>query len=172
MVLQYANEVFEPDGSPAPVINFPSEEQDLLASRLIVVGNLLRNGATQRFRHMFGLSLVEWLVVVQLASEAPLTINELAARVGLDYNRANIVITRLSVGGLAVRTKKPSDGHQARLSLTPRGRSVFIVIMQNWLNKELVLGLAPDEVDTLNNLLGRLAIKARKLVEQESRGLP
>jgi DNA-binding MarR family transcriptional regulator len=173
MALEYDYDLFEPAADhPGSEHHLPGgSDHDLLASRLIAMGNLLRSSATQRFRHMFGLSLTEWLIVTQLAAEAPLPVNELATRTGLDQSRVSTVVTRLFTGGLVARAKNPENGRQVLLSLTPRGRSVFNAIIQNWLNKELVLGLAPNELATLNDLLDRLAIKARNLLEQESKGL-
>jgi DNA-binding MarR family transcriptional regulator len=146
------------------------EERDLLAWRVLRLATLVRRSATQRFRRMFGLSLVEWLIVVHLAADAPVSLTLLAHNAGLDKGRTSHGVVKLVESALVARGKNPRNSREAQLSLTPRGRAVFNAIIQNWINKELLAGMSEAEIATANDLLTRLTIKADLLLERELKG--
>jgi DNA-binding MarR family transcriptional regulator len=145
-------------------------DQDLLAAQVIRLGMLVRRAASQRFRRIFDLTMLEWLLVVHLASEAPVTMTELARNASLDLQRAGLAVTRLTKRDLASRTKNPLNRREAQVALTPRGRAVFNAIIENWLNKELTAGLSERELGMATLLIRQLTAKTEHIIERDEKG--
>jgi DNA-binding MarR family transcriptional regulator len=152
----------EDTGSPA--------ERDLLAAQIIRLATLVRRAASQRFRRMFDLSTLEWLVVVHLASDAPLSLTALARSATIDLQRTSLAVSRLVKRDLVSRIKNPQNAREAQIALTPRGRAVFNAIIENWLNKELAAGLSDGEIAAAEELMARLVLKAEQILERDTRG--
>ena len=146
------------------------EERDLLAWRVLSLATLIRRSASQRFRRMFGLSMVEWLILVHLAADSPVSLTALAYNSGLDKGRASNGVAKLVAGTLVERGRSPRNRREAELTLTPRGRAVFNAIIQNWINKELLAGMSESEIAAASDLLTRLTIKADHLLQRELKG--
>jgi len=146
------------------------EERDLIAWRVISLATLVRRTASQRFRRMFGLTMVEWLIVVHLAAESPVSLTALAYNSGLDKGRASNGVAKLVAGTLVARGKSARNRREAELTLTPRGRAVFNAIIQNWINKELLAGMTEAEIAAASDLLSRMTIKADHLLQRELKG--
>jgi len=154
----------------APPAKIELEERDLVAWRVISLATLVRRSASQRFRRMFGLSTVEWLIVVHLAAESPVSLTTLAYSAGLDKGRASNGVAKLVAGSLVARGKSARNRREAELTLTPRGRAVFNAIIQNWINKELLAGMSESEIAAASDLLARLTLKADLLLQREMKG--
>ena len=145
-------------------------DQGLLAAQVIRLGTLVRRAASQRFRRIFDLTMLEWLLVVHLAAEAPVTMTELARNASLDLQRASLAVTRLTKRDLASRTKNPRNRREVQIALTPRGRAVFNAIIENWLNKELTAGFSERELGAAIHLLRLLTAKAEHIIERDEKG--
>jgi len=143
---------------------------DLLAAQVIRLATLVRRAASQRFRRMFDLSTLEWLVVVHLAADAPVSLTALARNATLDLQRTSLAVTRLAKRDLVSRSKNPKNAREAQISLAPRGRAVFNAIIENWLNKELVAGLSERELRAARDLVKGLVLKAEQILERDSKG--
>ena len=149
-----------------------SDEQELLAAQVIRLATLVRRAASQRFRRMFELSMLEWLIVVQLAPDSQVSLTALARSASLDLQRTSLAVTRLVKRDLVERRKNPQNAREAQITLTPRGRAVFNAIIENWLNKELVAGLSQRELRAAGDVLGRLLLKAELLLDRDSKSFP
>ncbi|HUB95241.1 MAG TPA: MarR family transcriptional regulator, partial [Stellaceae bacterium] len=133
------------DGQSAGQASDYHSDQSLLAAQVIRLSTLVRRAASQRFRRMFDLSMLEWLIVVHLAAEPPISLTKLAHNASLDFQRASLAVTRLVKRQLAARLKNPRNARETRVELTPRGHAVFNAIIENWLNKELMAGFSDSE---------------------------
>src|ERR1700722_11848320 len=142
--------------SPVSEASDAAEQRDLLAAEIIRLATLVRRAASQRFRRMFDLSTLEWLIVVHLAAEPPLSLTKLAHDASLDLQRASLAVTRLVKRQLAFRRKNPLNARETRVELTPRGHAVFNAIIENWLNKEMVAGLSDAEQTAAGQMMQRL----------------
>jgi DNA-binding MarR family transcriptional regulator len=142
---------------------------DLLAAQIIRLATLVRHAASQRFRRMFELTMLEWLLVVHLAAEAPVSLTALARNTSLDLQRTSLAVTRLTKRELVSRTKNPRNAREAQVALTPRGRAVFNAIIENWLNKELVTGLSEAERTAASELMKRLTLSAEHIIERDGK---
>jgi DNA-binding MarR family transcriptional regulator len=156
---------------PSQDQEWPStEDRTLLAWPVLRLATLVRRAAAQRFRRMFDLSMLEWIIVVHLAAEAPVSLSTLARNAGLDPQRTGAAVSRLAKRGLLDRTKNPGNAREVQVSLTARGRAVFNAIIENWLNKELCSGLSEPEIAAASAMLSRLALKAEQMLQREVKG--
>jgi len=144
-----------------------SEQRELLAWHVIRLATAVRRAATQRFRRMFGVSMVEWLVIAHLAAEAPVSLTVLARSASLDTQRTALAVGQLAKRDLVSRTKNPANGREAQVALTARGRAVFNTIIENWLDQELTHGFSAAELASACDLVNRLADRADQILAHE-----
>jgi DNA-binding MarR family transcriptional regulator len=156
-----------PDAAADAAAGVP--EVDLLAAQVIRLATLVRRAASQRFRRMFDLSTLEWLVVVHLAADAPVSLTALARNATIDLQRTSLAVTRLVKRELVSRSKNPKNAREAQIALAPRGRAVFNAIIENWLNKELVAGLSERELQAAREIVKGLVLKAEQILERDSK---
>jgi len=159
---QVAPSQTEPAALPDP--------RELIALHLIRLATTVRRAASQRFRRMFDMTMIEWLLVSHLAVEAPVSLTVLARNAGLDTQRTSLAVTRLAERSLASRVKNPTNRREIQVALTPRGRAVFNAMIENWLGKEFAHGLTAAELAHANEILGRLASKADQILTKELKG--
>jgi DNA-binding MarR family transcriptional regulator len=69
-----------------------------------------------------GLSGAQLFVLHELATSAPLSLNELAARTHTHQSSVSTVVSRLVERGLVVRGRSTLDNRRLTLGLSPRGR--------------------------------------------------
>ncbi len=163
-----------PADSPADSIEVPAaepsaavEQRALLAWHVIRLATAVRRAATQRFRRMFGVSMVEWLVIAHLAAEAPVSLTVLARSASLDTQRTALAVGQLAKRDLVSRTRNPANRREAQVALTSRGRAVFNAIIENWLDQELTHGLSAVELASAYDLVNRLADRAEQMLARE-----
>jgi DNA-binding MarR family transcriptional regulator len=142
----------------------------VLAWHLIRLATTVRRAASQRFRRMFDMTMIEWQVVAHLAVEEPVSLTALARNASLDTQRTSAAVARLATRALVARSQNPANRREAQIVLTPRGRAVFNAMIENWLGKEFTHGLSEREIADANNLLSRLAEKADQILEKELKG--
>ena len=147
-----------------------AEPRDLLAWYLIRLATTVRRAASQRFRRMFDMTMIEWLIIAHLAAEAPVSLTTLTRNAGLDLQRTSLAVTRLADKSLVSRTKNPANRREAHVALTPRGRAVFNAMIENWLSKEFAHGLSAAELAHANDILSRLASRADQILAKELKG--
>jgi DNA-binding MarR family transcriptional regulator/GNAT superfamily N-acetyltransferase len=73
-------------------------------------------------------SLTEARVLYELAQRPGCTATELATELGLDHGYLSRILRRFLGDGFVSRIRAVSDGRQALVSLTPRGRKKFAVL--------------------------------------------
>jgi DNA-binding MarR family transcriptional regulator len=69
-----------------------------------------------------GLTHPQYLVMLALWEESPLTVTELARRLSLEPATLSPLVRRLEAGGLVTRERDPRDVRALALSLTAKGR--------------------------------------------------
>ncbi len=140
-----------------------------MAWHVIRLATTVRSATSQRFRRMFDMSMVEWLIITYLAADAPISLTALARGASLDTQRTGAAVAQLVKRDLVSRTKNPVNGREAAVALTPRGQAVFNAIIENWLNKELTHGFTEAEIAAASDLLRRLTDKALQVLAQEQK---
>ncbi len=149
-----------------PRLDAPDALDDLLMYRL---NRLLATAGGMVIRlceGRFGITRREWRVLALLARHPGLMSSELAVRVQLDRARTSRAVTSLVAKQLVAREPGPADRRQARLSLTPAGQQVhdelFPLVAQ--LNRQLLDGLAGEQVRVLDDVLASMQQRADVLV--------
>jgi DNA-binding MarR family transcriptional regulator len=72
----------------------------------------------------FGLTYPQYLVMVTLWSDAPLSVGDIGTRLGLNSNTLTPMIKRLEAAGFVVRARDGADERRVRVDLTKRGRAM------------------------------------------------
>lgn len=139
----------------------------LLSYRISRVSNALSRGAALRYRREFDVSLGEWRTLALLGARAPLGLGQLARLAGLDKAQVSRAVTRLTERELVQRA--PGPGRSTQLTLTERGHEVYLGLITAANERERALqdSLTPDERDTFDAMLQKLANVALALENQE-----
>jgi DNA-binding MarR family transcriptional regulator len=155
------------DHAAVVVEQWQSERPDLDTSPVLVIGRIHRIAAALTpelvavyARH--GLGEGDFDVLATLRRQgAPyaLTPGELGERTMVTSGAVSKRVDRLEARGLVKRRPSPSDGRSRTVVLTPRGRRLIDVAMEEHVANEarLLAGLDPADRTALGDLLGRLA---------------
>ncbi|GGB80077.1 MarR family transcriptional regulator [Knoellia flava TL1] len=108
-----------------------------------------------------GLTHPQYLVMLALWEETPLTVSELGRRVSLEPGTLSPLLKRLEAGGLITRERDPRDERALAVSLTPAGarlRRRAEKVPPAILDR---LGMELSELEDLRDGLTRLITAAR-----------
>jgi DNA-binding MarR family transcriptional regulator len=90
-------------------------------------------------------------------AEGPLSLSGIAETVGVDAPYATLIVDTLEARGLVQRHTDPADRRRKLVSLTPAGREAVSRVARIQRQPPPGFGnLSPAELDTLEELLGRL----------------
>jgi DNA-binding MarR family transcriptional regulator len=102
----------------------PMEEHERseLAETMLRVGGVLLSLAVRTVADgPAGVTVVQHRVLVSLAEEGTLTVNQIARRLGVDQSNASRLCARLERLGLLARRRARHDGRAVDVALTPAG---------------------------------------------------
>ncbi|WP_299860497.1 MarR family winged helix-turn-helix transcriptional regulator [uncultured Roseobacter sp.] len=71
-----------------------------------------------------GLTYPQYLVMLNLWPDSPLSVGEIGRRVSLESNTLTPLIKRLQEAGLVTRTRDPDDERRVVVALTDRGQAL------------------------------------------------
>lgn len=71
-----------------------------------------------------GLTYPQYVTMLALWGSSPMTMGELAERLGLDYGTVTPLIKRLESAGLVTRERRPDDERSVHVQLTEAGRDL------------------------------------------------
>ncbi|MGH7089819.1 MAG: MarR family winged helix-turn-helix transcriptional regulator [Stellaceae bacterium] len=163
-------EIYSTARPPPESDGVATDDRALLAWSVLRLATLVRRAASQRFRRMFGLSMLEWIVLVHLSGDTRMSLSTLSRGAGLDPQRASAAVSRLAKRALLERSSNPANRREVQVSLTARGRAVLNAIVENWLNKEFAAGLGERDLATAQLLFERLCLKAEQMLQREAKG--
>ncbi|WP_030508741.1 MarR family winged helix-turn-helix transcriptional regulator [Microbispora rosea] len=89
----------------------------------------------------------------------PMTLRELAERMGCEPSNATFVADRLEDQGYLERHPHPDDRRAKQLVLTPKGTELRERLIELLSENSPLAPLAPEERDVLQRLLGRALIR-------------
>lgn len=136
-----------------------------LPYRLSVASNAVSGLIARAYEDRFGLTIPQWRLLCVLAEDGAVTQVQIVARTVMD----KVTVSRAAQGlvrrRLVGRSQNEADGRSHVLALTPEGRRLHAEIAPLALAYEaaLIAGLAPEEVNLLKRLLGRLQTAAGQL---------
>ncbi len=151
---------------PRSRLDHPAALDDLLLYRMSRVFAVAGSLVIRLCEGRFGITRREWRLIALLADEGGLLSSELAARAQLDRARTSRAITSLVQKGLVARQAGSADRRQARVSLTARGHALHdeLFPLVREINRELLRGLPPADVQRLARTLDQLQAQADALV--------
>jgi DNA-binding MarR family transcriptional regulator len=140
-----------------------------MASRLIVLANLLRRAAALRYKRLVGLSSVEFGSLASMGRRPPMSVAKLAATIGMDKGQISRAVAELVARGLICKTANEKDTREILLSLSKTGRAVHDTILSAALerNRRLTKDLSAEELQTLQRLIERLTAVATDMLADE-----
>ena len=141
----------------------------MLASKLMVLANLLKRGAILRYKRLVGLSSVEFGLVASLGRRAPMSVARLAEAVGQDKGQISRALAGLVSRKLIAKTPNPNDSREVLISLTKAGLAAHdaIVAGAQERNRRLLEQLSKDELAMLLDQIDRLTAAAAEMLEAE-----
>jgi len=144
--------------------------EELISHRIITLANLLRRSASLRYRRMFGLALIEWRIIAVLGSTRPVSLNELARRLGLGKSQMSRGVAGLVRQRLISRRANARDNRGIALALTAQGRVIHAALNRAAIdrNRTLVAGMAKKDFRRLRWMLDSLTERARVLMRTEA----
>ncbi len=136
--------------------------EHFLPYRLSVLSNTVSTALAGAYARRFGLSIPQWRVIAVLARTPGLSAAAVAERTAMDKVAVSRAVAGLARSGRVRRTLAQSDRRRSVLTLTARGREVYMRIVPHALEYErrLLAELAPSEQSLFTTVLTRLQKRA------------
>ena len=117
-----------------------------------------------------GLGDSDFRVLDVLLHKGPMSVNALGPKVDLNPGSVSVAVDRLYKKGLVSRVESESDRRIRTVSLTEKGRRVFVPIFRQHaaLMKRVFQVVSPEEQHRMEEVLERIAKRADELGEPES----
>jgi MarR family 2-MHQ and catechol resistance regulon transcriptional repressor len=116
-----------------------------------------------------GLGDSDFRVLDVLLHKGPMPVNTLGPKVNLNPGSVSVAVDRLYKKGLVSRVESESDRRVRTVSLTEKGRRVFVPIFRQHaaLIKHTFQDVSPEEQRQMEEVLKRIGRRAEELGEQE-----
>lgn len=155
--------------APDPKLGFHGDERlgpdtskweikDFLTFRINLLYRLLDRQLKKMLGEHHDLSIAEWRVLGQLATNSPTTVRGIAARTYMAKSQISRAAAALVRTGYALRSKDSDDERSAVFAITRQGKKKYEVVMR--MNRErqrrLIAQLDPHERRVMFEAVGRL----------------
>jgi MarR family 2-MHQ and catechol resistance regulon transcriptional repressor len=116
-----------------------------------------------------GLGDSDFRVLEVLLHKGPMPVNALGPKVDLNPGSVSVAVDRLYKKGLVSRVESANDRRVRTVSLTEKGRRVFVPIFRQHaaLIKRAFQDVSPEEQRQMEVVLRRIGRRAQELGEQE-----
>jgi MarR family 2-MHQ and catechol resistance regulon transcriptional repressor len=116
-----------------------------------------------------GLGDSDFRVLEVLLRKGPMPVNAIGPKVNLNPGSVSVAVDRLYKKGLVSRVESESDRRVRTVSLTEKGRRVFVPIFRQHaaLIKRAFQDVSPEEQRQMEEVLKRIGRRAEKLGKQE-----
>src|SRR6266436_2466842 len=116
-----------------------------------------------------GLGESDFRVLEVLLHKGPMPVNAIGPKVDLNPGSVSVAVDRLFKKGLVSRVESESDRRVRTVSLTEKGRRVFVPIFRQHaaLIKRAFQDVSPEEQRQMEGVLERIARRAEELGQQE-----
>jgi DNA-binding MarR family transcriptional regulator len=119
-------------------------------------------GAYRPLLEPLGLTYPQYLVLVALGEHGTVSVKELVAVLQLDYGTVTPLIKRLEANGLLKRERRADDERVVQIALTAEGLALHQHLSRVPPAIGDAVGLAPDEITTIQNLVRRLTVNVNR----------
>lgn len=135
---------------------------EFIPAKIMTLATLLRRATALRFTRLFGVSLVEWRVIMRLAANPGISTTQLSDRIGLNKGQVSRAVASLADRGLIRSEPHPSDTRKAVLSLTSEGDGLHQDMMVAGIARhaEFFDGISVDDLAVATRVLDQLTDKA------------
>jgi DNA-binding MarR family transcriptional regulator len=129
---------------------------------LTTVTNRLSRGDSRRYLREFGVGIIEWRILVALATEPGATANHVSAMIAVDKAAVSRSLARMEAMGLVTNERR---GRRSVLQLTEKGLDLHdrITTIATDREQRLLSGFSDIERDQLLAMLNRLGVNAARL---------
>src|ERR1700684_1680115 len=116
-----------------------------------------------------GLGESDFRVLEVLLHKGPMPVNAIGPKVDLNPGSVSVAVDRLYKKGLVSRVESKSDRRVRTVSLTEKGRGIFLPIFRQHaaLLKRAFQDVLPDEQRQMEEVLKKIGRRAEELGEQE-----
>jgi MarR family transcriptional regulator, 2-MHQ and catechol-resistance regulon repressor len=116
-----------------------------------------------------GLGDSDFRVLDVLVDNGPMPVNAIGPKVDLNPGSVSVAVDRLYKKGLVSRVESESDRRVRTVSLTEKGRRVFVPVFRQHaaLVKRAFQDVSPDEQRQMEEVLERISRRAEELGDQE-----
>jgi MarR family transcriptional regulator, 2-MHQ and catechol-resistance regulon repressor len=117
-----------------------------------------------------GLGESDFRVLEVLLHKGPMPVNVIGPKVDLNPGSVSVAVNRLYKKGLVSRVESESDRRVRTVSLTEKGRRVFLPVFRQHaaLIKRAFQDVSPAEQREMEEVLKRIGRRAEKLGEREA----
>ena len=134
------------------------EIRDFLTFRINLLYRLLDRQLKKMLAEHHDLSIAEWRVLGQLATNSPTTVRDIAASTYMAKSQISRAAASLVRSGYTVRNKDAADERSAVFAITKDGQKKYETVMR--MNRErqrrLIAQLDPHERSVMFDAVGRL----------------
>jgi DNA-binding MarR family transcriptional regulator len=134
------------------------EIKDFLTFRINLLYRLLDRQLKKMLAVHHDLSIAEWRVLGQLATNSPTTVRGISARTYMAKSQISRAAAALVHTGYALRSKDSDDERSAVFAITKSGKKKYEIVMR--MNRErqrcLIAQLEPNERRVMFDAVGRL----------------
>jgi MarR family transcriptional regulator, organic hydroperoxide resistance regulator len=109
------------------------------------------------FLEPLGLTFPQYLVILELLDDSPLSVGALGARLGMDTGTITPLLKRLQTSGMVTRKRDTTDERRVLVNLTPRARDLEADVRGINTKIRTACQLSEDGVDELRRSLDALA---------------
>jgi MarR family transcriptional regulator, 2-MHQ and catechol-resistance regulon repressor len=119
-----------------------------------------------------GLGESDFRVLEVLLHKGPMPVNVIGPKVDLNPGSVSVAVDRLFKKGLVSRAESASDRRVRTVSLTEKGRRVFVPIFRQHaaLIKRAFQDVSPKEQRQMEEVLKKIGRRAEELAEQKGHG--
>lgn len=134
------------------------ELAEFLPYRTARLAAQLSRGLAACYQAEFDISIVEWRILIHLASAPHISVRDIAIRVDLDRVQVTRAVQRLTVRQLVTKIANPEDRRLVRLALTDSGRELAdkIAVLALAYEATAFAGLSAAQRQTLFDLLDQV----------------
>ena len=119
-------------------------------------------------RRQFGLTEIEWRIMVNVGEYAPLSLNGLAELLLQDRGQLSRAVKGMVTRGLIDRKRKPG-GPEIEIALGPEGRELHrkMVDFVIYRDERLTEGVDDGDLETLRRLMDLMIGRAQDMMDDE-----
>ena len=130
----------------------------LVSFRFWKIANGLSLPTSRIYSARFGLSLLDWRVLSTLEHHAPISVNEIAAKIDADKGNVSRSIAALTKKRLVHRKPSESDGRKVNLLISTKGSELFGQInpLARGRESQLLSALTALEREQLETIMQKL----------------